>query len=221
MCKLLQMQCLGQLLEAMLRLYRTAMRVELSGYSIRSCPLLPAGSCRQPSAIFRKDLPEGCRQREWDLRRDSTSIMQCCCAEPEEPCSTACVTPQCNACVTKVVEAPPCGTEATYAWISVYVIEAVDMTRIAQNLLPNSVQKLCWLHLEEQQLYYLVYTRCTYTGPPMDTLAKPPVKQQYPELSFCAAERANELHPAASSGACHACSHMAIWVATSSTLQYC
>ena len=120
--------------------------------------------------------------------------MQCCCAEPEEPCSTACVTPQCNACVTKVVEATPCGTEATHAWISVYVIEGVDITRIAQNLLPNSVQKLCWLHLEEQQLYYIVYTKLSYTGPPMVILAKPPVKQQYSELSSCAAECANELH---------------------------
>ena len=44
--------------------------------SIRSCPLLPAASCRQPFAIFRKDLPEGSRQRERSSSRYLTSVVQ-------------------------------------------------------------------------------------------------------------------------------------------------
>ena len=42
-----------------------------------------------------------------------------------------------------------------------------------------------------------------YTGPPMNILAKPPVKHQYFEVPSCAAERANALHSAASLGAHH------------------
>ena len=46
------------------------------GYRIRSCPLLLAASYRRPSAIFRKDLPEGCRQRERSSSRYLTSVVQ-------------------------------------------------------------------------------------------------------------------------------------------------